>query len=322
MNRYDQENNRKVLLRSAHLAYNMNETVDHNSTSSNSNQTSSNDLFNCTTPQYFTDLDLFGHCYAYFFLAQTFSSVGQCVLIVGTVSFNSLLIISSWKSSGSNCVFNDILVGHALVDGITGLIDIPLYHIYQRFGYWPLGATLAKLWLAYDGNINITTTMHMMYATYARLRSIMNPQGYKYEALLKKPYLVMGCFWAFGLSIWIPIVFGYGIVDYTNSVNIQPAYIGSIVNLLTWLMPLVAVFIMAIVFYVKLILIIRRTKEYLPKNMGKWKRYRLAAQFRFLMIVGPFIFQWILPSFVTVAAPFLPAMDTNFTSAIYWYVLL
>ena len=281
------------------------------------NYTTFNQTLNCTQPQYFDRSDQFFECYHEFLGLDVGTFIAHWLLIIGTVSLNILLVIMS-TTPRKNCVFNDILVGHALVDGLTGLVDIPLYHIYDRFGYWPLGATLAKLWLAYDGNINITTTMHMLYATYARLRSIMNPQGYKYEILLKKPYLVMGCFWTFGLSIWIPIVFGYGIVDYTNSVNIQPAYVGSIVNLITWFTPLVAIFLLSLVVYIKLIIVINRTKSFLPKTISNWKKYRLAAQFRFFIIIMPFFVQWFFPSMITVVVSVWPQLNQTFNSNIYW----
>jgi hypothetical protein len=47
------------------------------------------------------------------------------------------------------------------------------------------------MWVAYDNMQNVVTCTLMMYASYAKLRSIQNPRGFKSEVLLKKPYKVM-----------------------------------------------------------------------------------------------------------------------------------
>ena len=32
---------------------------------------------------------------------------------------------------------------------------MPFFHINDIFGYWPLNDTIARLWIAYDNNINV-----------------------------------------------------------------------------------------------------------------------------------------------------------------------
>jgi hypothetical protein len=40
------------------------------------------------------------------------------------------------------------------VNVVTGLIDIPFFHVSDIFGYWPFGKTSAIIWSVYDNNIN------------------------------------------------------------------------------------------------------------------------------------------------------------------------
>jgi len=46
-----------------------------------------------------------------------------------------------------------------LVDGLTGIVDIPFFHVNDIFGYWPFGSLSAQLWTSYDNNINISNEM-------------------------------------------------------------------------------------------------------------------------------------------------------------------
>ena len=66
----------------------------------------------------------------------------QFILIVLTVVFNAWVIVCMLNNSASRTIFDSIMLGHAIVDFLTGLFDIPLYHIYYTFGYWPLGSLL------------------------------------------------------------------------------------------------------------------------------------------------------------------------------------
>ncbi len=87
------------------------------------------------------------------------------------------------------------------VNGLTGLCDMPFYMICDIMGYWPFGTILGSIWASYDNNINVTTSLHMLYMAYVRLRSVKSPNGYKFELLCRRPWLVMLSFWATGTFI-------------------------------------------------------------------------------------------------------------------------
>jgi hypothetical protein len=160
--------------------------------------------------------------------------------------------------------------GHAIVDGLTGIIDIPFYHVYNLFGYWPFSKSLALYWASYDNNINLITSLHMLYASYARLRSLYDPNNYRDEFLMKRPYLVMLCLWIFGLTVWIPITLSYGVIDYSLEINFEPFYLYSIFNLFSWALPLIMIFFLSI--YIYCLLQLRKNyskKYYLNKNLTK-----------------------------------------------------
>jgi hypothetical protein len=41
-------------------------------------------------------------------------------------------------------VFDRILMGHFLVDLLTGLLAVPLFHVYSIFFYWPFNSFAPK----------------------------------------------------------------------------------------------------------------------------------------------------------------------------------
>jgi hypothetical protein len=110
----------------------------------------------------------------------------------------------------------------------------------------------------------------MLYASYARLRSILDPNNYRNEFLMRRPYLVMLGLWIFGLSIWIPITLSYGVIDYTLEINYDPYYLYSVFNLFSWALPLSAIFFLSIYIYILLHLRKIYSKKYhLNKNLTK-----------------------------------------------------
>ncbi len=68
------------------------------------------------------------------------------------------------------------------------------------FKHYKFGEVIALMWVAYDNMQNVVTCTFMMYASYAKLRSIQNPRGFKTEILLKKPYKVMLIIFMIGIN--------------------------------------------------------------------------------------------------------------------------
>lgn len=164
------------------------------------------DNLNCTVPHEITDLNEYLYCYSFFYQQSITESSLTLALIVGTVVFNAAVIYFIVKNCKKISIFDEILIGHAIVDGVTGAIDMPFYHIATCFGYWPLQPIIGQLWASYDNNINTVTNLHMLYLCWARLRSIQNPKSFDQELLLKNPIIVMVLIWLGSLLIWIPQV--------------------------------------------------------------------------------------------------------------------
>ena len=74
---------------------------------------------NCSTPQTLAMNNIF-ECYSYFFEFNKHAALLQVILVIGVLFFNSLLILNilSNSNTASVTVFEKILVGHSIVDGI------------------------------------------------------------------------------------------------------------------------------------------------------------------------------------------------------------
>ena len=87
----------------------------------------------------------------------------------------------------------------------------------------------------------------MLFASYARMQSIRNPKLYTRELVMRRPAFTMVALWLFGLAIWAPLTFTFGLTPpYTNQVNVQPQVVSPIVNTITWFLPLVGICAMSV----------------------------------------------------------------------------
>ena len=225
-----------------------------------------------------------------------------------------------FRKTGKLSIFNKVLIGHAFVDGLTGLIDMPLFHISSIFGYWPLSSVIGELWAIYDSNINLTTSLHMLYMSYIRLRSIQSPRHYSNEFLIKSPVLMMLSFWAVSLLIWFIIVFVIGLNEFSLSVAFdeKTQYIQFVIYFIGWFLPLMLILIFSIQIIKYLVLKSQRTTNQRQiintssnnqtttlattgsNNIKFNKRlFRFKPQTIFLIIISTYWLQWIPPCILT-----------------------
>ena len=85
--------------------------------------------YTCDVPHQIYTIAEFQKCYVYFANKYKLASALEISLIIGVIFFNSLVIFCMLASSSKKTCFDKILVGYCLVDGVTGIIDIPLYYI-------------------------------------------------------------------------------------------------------------------------------------------------------------------------------------------------
>jgi hypothetical protein len=103
----------------------------------------------CQTSQTITSLENFFICYSFFYNQSPSQSIAQIFLFVGTILVNFLVITLLYVRPIKISIFDQILIGYCLVNGITGIVDIPFYHVWNIFGYWPFGKIPSMLWVSY-----------------------------------------------------------------------------------------------------------------------------------------------------------------------------
>jgi hypothetical protein len=301
----------------------------------------------CYTPKTFTNLTEYFQCYQLIASEKVLISVLELLVAFGAALVNGFNIFCLFVSSSKRTCFDEILVGYCLVNGITGLIDIPFFHVSDVFGYWPFGMTSALIWSTYDNNINYNTAAHMFYASYARLRSLQNPKGYSQELLLKKPVIVMALIWVVSLGIWAIVAVTVGDKPYTVIVDFNPFYLTAILNA-PWFFFIVGVMTIAIMISIFLFKKAAKDKKKKSKKFNNQssildtqstqgtqtsmmssspskismisKRvhgFRLTPEKKFLIIMGSYWVQWTPPCIMVMLSPFV-YVDPGIYSGIYW----
>jgi hypothetical protein len=299
---------------------------------------SDENVTSCDTPQTFTTFQTFFICYQIQFRQNILESVAGLFIIIGTCSLNFLVIlILLRKPASTKSVFDTILMGHSIVDGLTGLVDIPFFHINTIFKYWPLGKITSLLWASFDNNINTTTNMHMLYMCWVRLRSIKAPRTFKNEFLIRKNHSVMILLWFIGLGTWIPITFAFGTYEFSNEVAIHPLYLVTVINFFTWFIPVAFVVLYGVLIIIELnhrrnVKKQKRMTTIATSTMsetnsmaamsgfsGKFRRPIFGPQAKFQLIIISFWVQWSLPCVITLINPICnECINSNVTAYFYW----
>jgi hypothetical protein len=296
----------------------------------------------CSEPHYMSSLDEFLHCYALFTSMYPTRAALELLLIVFAIFFNALVIIMIYYNSISWTVFDQVLIGHCLIQEITAVVDIPFFHIQDMFGYWPLPKVTTYLWASYDNNVNTTCNLTMAYMCWARLRSIVAPVNFKSELLLRYPRLTLALIWMIGLTIWIPITVVYNNAEYTASLAYDPTYLVTVFNSIFWFLPIALVFVFSV--YI-IILLNQRTLRQLsmqifrnkieprerslarvslspsislqPANTRS-KRVWFSPQARFLMIILIYWVQWLIPCVITLMHGICDCVELSVSRPAYW----
>ena len=225
-------------------------------------------------------------------------------------------------------IFDQILIAHCLVDGITGLIDIPLFHLHDLFGYWPLGELTAHLWAIYDNGINAITSLHMLYMTWIRLRSITAPNTYETDLISRKPKLIFVSIWLIGFVIWTPVVIKYGVDDFSFDVSYENRTIEIILISVLWFLPLLSIVVVSGI----ILAVLNRRKvpngrvelssisgQRSNRNVTVKKWFSLGPQIRFQIIIYYYCIQWFPSYILAIIDPICGrCIGSNVIGAVYW----
>ena len=142
-------------------------------------------------------------CYGYFAKHALASTILELSLGIGTVIANVFTFFLILTRNRKKFVFDKILMAHAIVDFVVGGIDLPIYHIFTMFGYWPFGETFCILWNSLDCSINTIGMLHMLFMSFARVRSITSPKDYHQNVIIKNPSRVCLAIWVISFILWV-----------------------------------------------------------------------------------------------------------------------
>jgi hypothetical protein len=270
----------------------------------------------------------FFECYKYFFINNLTESILSWLLIFSTIIANLFVILLIHRNSDKITIFDQILINHCLLDGLTGLVDIPFYHINSIFGYWPFSLTTATLWSIYDTSTITATNLNMLYLSWSRLRSIQNPTSYTNEFIFKQSIYVIISIWLVSFLIWTLIVLNSGLKINSLILNIDGTYQMFIFEIVFWLLPFLFIILVSIIifYYLKLRQNIRNQREQnrqqnnnnnnksLFENIFKIK---FGSHTLFTIIMSVYIIQWLIP-FIVELLVFNSTIQISFIDCIYW----
>lgn len=320
-----------------------------------------NDTLNCLYDQNFATANDMLYCYRYFYRQRWVISTAEILLALSIVTFNTLVVILLAKKPralGKLSIFDKIMIAHCVVDGFTGLLDVPFFHFNHVLGYWPFGTVTSLVWTSFDNAINVITNMHMLYMTWIRFRSIVALNTYEKEFLARYPLAVSLSLWAMGFLIWTPITFSYGVVQFTTNIDFEPSYIQVVLIFITWFSPLLAIIVLAAIILVILNKRNRRVahmKRFTPSMithtaafsghsdagdgghaggaaytesshtkrksqfMRKIKKHmHLGPQSRFEIIILSYWLQWFPSCLIAIIDPLCACVPSSLSSTIYW----
>ncbi len=128
------------------------------------------------------------------------------IFSMSTSSLNLVVIILINRHRKNKTVFDKIFIGHAFVDFLVGIFVIPLFCIYTLFGYWPLGKIYCHFYISLDYTICHVGILHMMFLSYARLRSVISQKNFEHEFLIANTKVTICGLWIVSAMLWIPSV--------------------------------------------------------------------------------------------------------------------
>ena len=116
-----------------------------------------------------------------------------------------------------------------------------------------------------------------------------------------------------GFGIYITTVIISGTAEFSGSINYNPAYIKSIVDLFMWFSPLATITLMSSMLWV----ILRKRNKQKKTFRHKHSIFFLSAQSRFLLMMFVFWIQWFIPLIIDFMAP-CQCVPDRISSQIYW----
>jgi hypothetical protein len=289
-----------------------------------------------------TGLDYLRICYPYFVSKSILLAILEVCLCITTVIFNIIVFKMIYNKKEKKVVFDIILMSHAVVDGVVGGIDLPFYHTYTILGKWPFGEVPCILWNSLDSSINAISILHMLYMSWVRLMSVIQPKTYLQQKIIKHPFIASLLCWLIGFFIWIPVNIGYITSNYTEgqcNIPYQPVYIQFIITFLTWFLPLIIIVCMLL--YLMRALKIKNSKKKMilksnvsnavtgftnitkiatqsAKNNKSNTKKKLKAETKLSIILIVYLVQWVPSCLIGMIDSMCKCVPVGITTLTYW----
>jgi hypothetical protein len=226
----------------------------------------------CVDTDGMDSLRQFLKCFRYFLSKSILISCLVLAFAFATVVLNLAVILFIIRLKAHKTVFDQIFIGHCVVDALVGLLVIPNYCVYFVFGYWPLGKLLCHLYVSLDYTICHVGILHMCFVAYARLRSLQSPKKYHNESIISHAKLTMFVLWLISGLLWLPavnIIINLTFQKRECYFNYDPVYI-ILQDSVAYLLPMMI--ILAITFYILRTLHVRNKRR---RQLKRKKNMRL-----------------------------------------------
>ena len=276
----------------------------------------------CSEPKFFRSINELFSCYSALSKNKIVIITLQLLLIVCTVLANLAVFLLKCKTRRSKNIFDLILIGHSIVDGVTGLVDEPLFHIYSLFQYWPMGETLCYFWNLYDSSINTVTNLHMLYMGWARMRFIMAPNTFSAEVLIRNPIRVMLSIWIGSFLFWIPInlaiIGNLPINEYKCEPYIRPGFIIVNFQFISWFFPIFLIITLNVMTLLKIRDRHRKVCKMTVNNKKKKFQLKLSMQLKLSIFTTIYLIQWMPSCIIALIEPWCLCISSSQILDIYW----
>jgi len=209
---------------------------------------SSNNISICDPSNNGKAFDSIEKCYTYFVSSNLLATILEYFLGVATV-ICSCLVFSMIYRKEKKVVFDKILMAHSVVDFVVGAFDLPFYHVFTIFNYWPFGEVLCILWNSLDSALFSISMLIMMYMAFARTLSVVKPATYTNNVFVKNPFLITSLIWIVSLVYWGAINIYYMTEDYQFAqcyIPFVPAYTQFLYFFFGVFIPLVIIIVLSI----------------------------------------------------------------------------
>jgi hypothetical protein len=281
-----------------------------------------NDTFSnsCQRWQAFDSIQNFFTCYTEFLKMNLPLAIFELCLIVCIVLFNLIVIFQTLRFSNKSLNIHDrILMSYCFTNLLTGLFELPFFHLECRFNYWPLGPNFGMFTAAFSALIKSVINLQMLYMSYIRYRSLEAPASYTEEFLARKSLIINALIWIAGSLIWFTCSFYFKTYLFTTHINYDPHFYQTILLFFSWTLPLILVVYFSAYIIIKLF---KRNKTMqkqllngsgsssLSKDMVQLSKY-MRVNRKFFLITAIYVIQSGSPSFFMLIEPYIEFHTEN-----------